>query len=116
MAWSTDEFGPHVTTIYGARYNDEGWIDAIYYTDNNHGNQQTVTFETPGILEAPIIYFDLTVQQPQPDLETNQNYQTNPVAWIKDKKEGYAITIRYLQSYDLRRDLWEQYFASKQKS
>ena len=114
--WYTTEVGPHATTIYGAKYNDEGWIDTIYYVDNDHLYQYTTTKEIQSIIEAPIFYFDYNVDLPKSDLETNPAYQTNPCAWIRDKTEGYAIRITQLSSYDLRRDLWQKYFESKQQS
>ena len=115
LTWYTVEFGSHATTIYGAKYDTDGWIRTIYYADNNHIQYMTVTNEITSILACDIIYFDQDVQQPQPDLETNPEHQKNPIAWIKGMFPGYGVHIRELQSYDLRHDVWENYFAEKEK-
>ena len=111
ITWYLNDLGEHATTVYGAKYGDDGFISAIYYADNNHIKYMTTDFRVTSIIEAPIIYFDENVEQPKDDLETNKDYQKDPVAWVKNlMRPGYAIPVQELQSYSLRRDVWEKYF------
>ena len=34
--------GNHAMTIWGAEFDDEGYVDYIYYADNNYGDQDPV--------------------------------------------------------------------------
>ena len=93
LTWYNMERGYHSTTIFGAKYDSDGWIRTIYYSDNNHYTYSTVTRESTGIIEAPIIYFDPTVQLPQQDLETNPDYQKDPDMAIKLQKYNHMICV-----------------------
>ena len=115
LTWYTDSLGPHATTIYGARYDADGWIRTIFEVDNNHGvDYETVTGEITSIIYFPIIYFDQGLHLPQEGLETNPEFQKNPVAWIQAMNPNMGVRISQLQSYDLRRDVWEKYFAEQE--
>ena len=102
LTWSFFISELHATTVYGAKYDSDGWIRTIYYADNNDGIERTETREVVSIKEANIIYYDSGVPLPKYDLETNIDYQTDPVPHVASIVEGWANDIMDVESYSLR--------------
>lgn len=80
--------------IWGAEFDDEGYVDYIYYVDNNDGDQNP--------LGAACIRKDIT-------------YKEDDLMGLKDQTfMGGSVRISALDVVDLRRDIWRQAFPDVQ--
>lgn len=86
--------GNHAMAIWGAEFDDEGYVDYIYYVDNNDGDQNP--------LGAACIRKDIT-------------YKEDDLMGLKDQTfMGGSVRISALDVVDLRRDIWRQAFPDVQ--
>lgn len=92
LEFTTD--GNHAMTIWGAEFDDEGYIGYIYYADNNFGDQDP--------LGAACIRKEVT-------------YQKDDIMGLNDQTYlGTSIRITALGVADLHRDIWRQAFPDVQ--
>ena len=86
--------GNHAMTIWGAEFDDEGYVNYIYYVDNNYG------YSDP--LGAVCIRRDVT-------------YKKDDVMNLPDQAYlNGSVRITGLGVADLRRDIWQQVFPEVQ--
>ena len=88
LEFTTD--GNHAMTIWGAEFDDEGYVNYIYYVDNNYGYQDP--------LGAACIRRDVTYKKDDAMNLPDQAYLNG------------SVRITALGVADLRRDIWQQAF------
>ena len=86
--------GNHAMTIWGAEFDDEGYVDYIYYADNNYGDQDPVGAAC---------------------IRQKISYRKDAVMNLPDQAYmGSNTRISALGVADLRRDIWRQAFPDVQ--
>lgn len=85
----------HECTIWGARFDKEGFVDRIYYTNSNDGKALTFSGREVGMLYKDIIY---------------KNGSGEPM--FESSVAGSYISIRALQLFSLLQDFWEAFFTN----
>lgn len=86
--------GNHAMTIWGAEFDDEGYVDYIYYADNNYGDQDPVGAAC---------------------IRQKISYRKDAVMNLPDQAYmGTNTRISALGVADLRRDIWRQAFPDVQ--
>ena len=104
----------HAVALYGAEYDDDGWIRTLYYVDSNDINIKTLnTKKVVSIVQAHIKYFDQEVYPKFPVDDPESLNNKNPLVWADDNYvPGYYFKIDELQSYSLQSDVWEEFFRN----
>lgn len=86
--------GNHAMTIWGAEFDDEGYVDYIYYADNTYGDQDPVGAAC---------------------IRQKISYRKDAVMNLPDQAYmGSNTRISALGVADLRRDIWRQAFPDVQ--
>ncbi|KAH0802146.1 Mac 1 [Histomonas meleagridis] len=97
--------GLHAMTIYGVKYDDDGWIRTIYFQDSNDYKQYTSNGKySRGIRKAAIQYFDENI----PDSYTGDKEMypnKNPSAFYAEE-----LHIKFVDTFDLGTQYWEEFF------
>lgn len=93
-------YSSHIMTIWGAEFDEEGYVSHIYIADNNDRYDYEV--DNVGCMRKEIIYVTL------PEGGTMTHYKTgylgNPDA---------SIPINSLFTVELGQEYWEQYYNNK---
>lgn len=84
--------GPHVFTVWGYEFDDEGYVCAIYYTDSNTARN---------MLRKAVIKYE------------ENTYRPYIQGFMKDDNNEYGrVTITVLFFFGLGTEYWEEYFAN----
>lgn len=91
-----DIYNSHAVTIWGAEFDDEGYISCLYIADNNDRD----LFEADGVgcIKLKIVYVEF------PEGGNTTHYQTGFIGSDKTYPVNKLVTLKLGQEY------WEQYF------
>lgn len=87
----------HQYVVWGAEYDENGYIKGVYYVNPNDSSGQNKTIETNeplGLLYMDIVY-----------LEDGGTYTSSSM-------EGYYIAIKRIDIVGVSQDVWEDYFRT----
>lgn len=84
--------GSHQYIVWGAKYNDEGYVCGLYYVNPNDFDQHTVTNEPLGLLYMDVFYLE------------------DGGAYVASSMPGSYIPILSMAVCGIGRDVWEEYF------
>ena len=111
VSWALTLRSAHAVTLYGADYDDDGWIRTLYMVDSNNIIYKTLGSQKPIAIEKyPVKYFDEGVLELQ--LEDPESYNNKyPLVWVQDHYDrNWYYKVIELQSNSLLRDIWEDFF------
>ena len=99
------EPGPHVMTVWGFDFDDEGCISAVYFVDNNNNSN---TYHKQSLKRYQVVF-----EAPDYNKTIQVMYIHHPVVAdpsIKSPKAARKHKVNGLEFYDLRQDIWKQHF------
>ncbi|KAH0789146.1 repeat protein [Histomonas meleagridis] len=114
VGWAVDygTIAPHALTIYGVKYDDDGWIRKVYFVDSNSKGFPTSDGRFAGMWEGNIIYYDLDIPDTwNRDKEMYPNKK--PIAHMKYCFDKWDV-VRMLDSFYLGQDVWEEFLQKNQ--
>lgn len=86
----------HQYVVWGAEYNDEGYVSGVYYVNPNDFRQHSGTISGEHI---GLFYMDIV-------------YREDGGAYTEAGIPGNCIPIKWLEVYGIWQDIWEEYFRT----
>lgn len=99
------EPGPHVMTVWGFDFDEEGCISAVYFVDNNNNSN---TYYKQSLKRYQVVF-----EAPEYNKTIQVMYIHHPVVAdpsIKNPKAARRHKVSVLEFFDLRQDIWKQHF------